>query len=161
MIRRPPRSTRTDTRFPDPTLFRSAGEFGWPTTATLGTIALATLPNALPEADRVRLGNAIVVAADGFLSDEARVGYRIPYDPPAYPWGSNSTLLNRAILLALAADITGKSAYRDGVIDATDYVLGRNPLDRSFVSGFGARQITQPHHQIGRASCRERVCQYV
>src|SRR3546814_9002868 len=29
-----------------------AGEFGWPTTATLGTIALATLPNALPEADR-------------------------------------------------------------------------------------------------------------
>src|SRR3546814_5866964 len=89
-----------------------------------------------------------IFAADGFLSDEARVGYRIPYDPPAYPWGSNSTLLNRAILLALAADITGKPAYRDGVIDATDYVLGRNPLDRSFVSGFGARPMTQPHHRF-------------
>src|SRR3546814_12120072 len=36
-----------------------AGEFGWPTTATMGTIALATLPNALPEAERGRLGNAI------------------------------------------------------------------------------------------------------
>ncbi|WP_119035532.1 glycoside hydrolase family 9 protein [Hephaestia caeni] len=125
-----------------------AGEFGWPTTATLGTIALATLPSALPAADRVRLGKAIVAAADGFLSDEARVGYRIPYDPPAYPWGSNSNLLNRAILLALAGDITGKPAYRDGVIDAMDYILGRNPLDRSFVSGFGARPMTQPHHRF-------------
>src|SRR3546814_17038715 len=120
MILRPPGPTRPDTLFPNTTLSRS-------TTVPLGTFALATLPNALPEAYRVRLGNAIVVAAAGFLSDEARVGYRIPYDPPAYPWGSNSTLLNRAILLALAADITGKPAYRDGVIDATDYVLGRNP----------------------------------
>src|SRR3546814_20167854 len=139
MIRRPPRSTRTDTRFPDPTLFRSAGEFGWPTTATLGTIALATLPNALPEADRVRLGNAIVVAADGFLSDEARVGHRIPYDPPAYPWGSNLTLLNRALLLALPAAIPGKPAYRHGVIDAADYFLGRNPLEDRKSDGEGKR----------------------
>src|SRR3546814_7783173 len=28
MIRRPPRSTRTDTLFPYPTLFRSSGNFG-------------------------------------------------------------------------------------------------------------------------------------
>lgn len=125
-----------------------AGEFGWPTTATLGTIALATLPNALPEAARARLGNAIVAAADAFLREEARVGYRIPYDPPAYPWGSNSNLLNRAMLLALAADLTGKPRYRDGVIDAMDYLLGRNPLDRSFVSGFGARPMIQPHHRF-------------
>src|SRR3546814_7422022 len=30
MIRRPPRSTRTDTPFPYPTLFRSAGRHIWP-----------------------------------------------------------------------------------------------------------------------------------
>src|SRR3546814_975538 len=30
MIRQPPRSTRTDTRFPYTTLFRSYGEVGWP-----------------------------------------------------------------------------------------------------------------------------------
>jgi endoglucanase len=126
----------------------AAGEFGWPTTATLGTISLATLPNALPDADKARLRASIVAAADSFLADEADVGYRIPYDPPAYPWGSNSNLLNRAMLLGLAAEITGEARYRDGVIDAMDYVLGRNPLDRSFVTGFGARPMTQPHHRF-------------
>ncbi|MCM8730611.1 glycoside hydrolase family 9 protein [Hephaestia sp. GCM10023244] len=125
-----------------------AGEFGWATTATLGTITLATVPNALPQQDITRLRQSIVAAADAALSDDARIGYRIPYDPPAYPWGSNSNLLNRAMLLALAADITAKPGYRDGVIDAMDYLLGRNPLDRSFVSGFGARPMTQPHHRF-------------
>ena len=125
-----------------------AGEFGWPTTATLGTISLATLPNAFADTDKARLRASIVAAADSFLADETDVGYRIPYDPPAYPWGSNSNLLNRAVLLGLAADISGEPRYRDGVIDAMDYILGRNPLDRSFVSGFGARPMAQPHHRF-------------
>jgi endoglucanase len=29
-----------------------------------------------------------------------------------------------------------------------DYVLGRNPLDRSYVTGFGARPMRHPHHRF-------------
>jgi endoglucanase len=29
-----------------------------------------------------------------------------------------------------------------------DFVLGRNPLDRSFVSGYGARPMENPHHRF-------------
>jgi endoglucanase len=125
-----------------------APEFGWPKTATLGTISLALVPNGLPAADRSRLRASLVAAADGFLSDEARTGYAIPYAPPGWPWGSTSSILNRAIILALAADFTGDAGYRAGVIDAIDFILGRNPLDRSFVTGTGARPMENPHHRF-------------
>jgi endoglucanase len=52
------------------------------------------------------------------------------------------------MILGLAADFTGKAAYRDGAVDAMDYVLGRNPLDRSYVTGHGARPMRNPHHRF-------------
>jgi endoglucanase len=57
-------------------------------------------------------------------------------------------ILNRAMILALAHDFTGAARYRDGVIDAMDFILGRNPLDVSFVSGYGARPMLNPHHRF-------------
>jgi endoglucanase len=29
-----------------------------------------------------------------------------------------------------------------------DFILGRNPLDQSFVSGYGARPMMNPHHRF-------------
>ncbi|MDB5692411.1 MAG: glycosyl hydrolase [Alphaproteobacteria bacterium] len=126
----------------------TAGEPGWPRTASLGTISLALLPSRLDANDRAALRRSLVAAADGFLADEAKTGYRIPYAPPGWPWGSNASILNRALILALANDFTGEARYRDGVIDAMDFILGRNPLDRSFVTGTGARPMTNPHHRF-------------
>ncbi|MBC9032601.1 glycoside hydrolase family 9 protein [Sphingomonas sp. JC676] len=123
-------------------------EPGWPSTATLGTITLATVPNGLPGVEVKRLRAAIVAAANRFLADEAGNGYRIPYVAANYPWGSNSSLLNRAMLLGLAYDFTRDAKYRAGVIDAIDYVLGRNPIGTSFVSGYGTRAMQNPHHRF-------------
>ena len=123
-------------------------EAGWPTTATLGTITLATVRNGLPEAEVKRLRAAIVAAADRFVADEAGTGYRIPYVATNYPWGSNSSLLNRAMLLSLAYDFTKDAKYRAGVTDAMDYVLGRNPMRTSFVSGYGTGSMQNPHHRF-------------
>jgi endoglucanase len=124
-----------------------AREANWSAVAPLGTISLALSPNALPAQERQRLRSAIVVAADSFLTDETRTGYAVPL-AGNYTWGSNSVLLNRAIVLALAHDFTGTQRYRDGVIDVMDYLLGRNPLDRSFVTGYGARPMENPHHRF-------------
>ncbi|MDP5280314.1 glycoside hydrolase family 9 protein [Sphingomonas sp. DG1-23] len=123
-------------------------EPGWPSTATLGTITLATARNGLPKAEVDRLRSAIVAAADRFLADEKDNGYGIPYVASGYPWGSNSSLLNRAMLLGLAHDFTGVAKYRAGVVAAMDYVLGRNPLGQSYVSGYGARPLMHPHHRF-------------
>jgi endoglucanase len=126
----------------------AAPEISWNAVAALGTITLAALPNGLPKADVARLKGVVVAAADGALRDGRKVGYAVPYDPPAWPWGSTSSVMNRAMVLALAHDFTGEAKYRDGVVDAMDFILGRNPLDRSFVSGFGARPMLNPHHRF-------------
>jgi len=125
-----------------------APEYGWPKTATPGTISLVLVPNALPAAEKARLRRSLIAAADAFLADEDRTGYRIPYAPPGWPWGSTSSILNRAIVLALAADFTHEARYRAGVVDAMDFILGRNPLDRAFVTGTGARPMENPHHRF-------------
>jgi endoglucanase len=123
-------------------------EPGWANTAALGTITLATVPNTLTTKELGSQRALIVAAADRFLAEEKGSGYRIPFGGMAYPWGSNSNILNRAILLALAAQSTGDARYRAGVVDAMDYILGRNPLDQSYVSGFGANPIRNPHHRF-------------
>jgi endoglucanase len=123
-------------------------EPGWPSTATLGTITLATTRNGMPKAEVDRLRGAIIATGDRFLADEKGNGYGIPYVASGYPWGSNSTLLNRAILLGLAHDFTGDTKYRAGVVAAMDYVLGRNPLGQSYVSGYGTRPLRNPHHRF-------------
>jgi len=123
-------------------------EPGWGSTAALGTITLALTDGALSAPEQAAQRKLIVAAADGFLAEEARSGYRLPYASANYSWGSNSSLLNRAILLGLAARFTGEARYRDGMVDVMDYILGRNPLDESFVSGFGARAMHNPHHRF-------------
>jgi endoglucanase len=123
-------------------------EPSWGSTATLGAISLLVGSPALSDAQRKALERGLLMGADRFVGDRERVGYAIPYGPDNLPWGSNSSLLNRAMLLALAHDLTGRDAYRQGVIDAMDYVLGRNPLDQSYVSGFGARPMQHPHHRF-------------
>ncbi len=123
-------------------------EPGWANTAALGTIDLAMLPTGLSTPERTAQRASIVAAADGFLGEEARSGYRIPFASSAFVWGSNGMLLDRAMILGLAERITGDRKYRDGARDVIDYVLGRNPLDQSYVSGFGTHPMRNPHHRF-------------
>lgn len=123
-------------------------EPGWSNVGALGVVSLAMLPSALEAEERRRLQRLIVTAADRFDDERAQSGYRIPYSGTRYPWGSNSSLLNRAIVLALAYDWSGEVAYRNAVIDTLDYLLGRNPLERSFISGYGERPMRRPHHRF-------------
>ena len=40
-------------------------------------------------------------------------------------------------MLATAYDLTGDAKYRDGVLQGMDYILGRNALNQSYVTGWG------------------------
>lgn len=122
----------------------AAGEFAWPRVDTLGTISLAIV-GAGPDQAQARV--ALVARANALAAESASEGYRIPFNRN-YTWGSNSDFANRGLVLALAYDFTGEARYRDEVINAMDYLLGRNPLDQSYVSGYGARPMTNPHHRF-------------
>ena len=121
----------------------------WSDTAGMAAIDLAALPNRLPIDDLRRQRTALLAGADAYLADGRREGYGLPY--PArlgLPWGSNGAVLDRGVVLGTAYDISGEPRYREGVVDALDYVLGRNALDQSYVTGYGARPMRWPHHRF-------------
>jgi endoglucanase len=123
------------------------GDIGWNSVGALGTISLA-LSDRLPATDRERARGNLAAAARAYLAEGATQGYGLPFAGPDYSWGSNGALMNRAMVLGLAHDFTGESAFRDGVVAALDYVLGRNPLDQSYVTGHGERPMRHPHHRF-------------
>ncbi|MEE8609261.1 MAG: glycoside hydrolase family 9 protein [Sphingomonas aquatilis] len=123
------------------------GEAGWANVGTLGTITLATA-DGIPLAERDAARTKLVALADAFLAERERSGYHLPYATTDYVWGSNGAILSRGIVLALAARFTSEARYRDAVVDTADYVLGRNPLDQSYVTGFGWKPMQHPHHRF-------------
>lgn len=123
-------------------------EPAWPRVAPLGVISLALVPNSLEPGEVGALRQRVVAAAERFRAEREKSGYRIPFATNAYAWGSNSNVLNRAMVLGLAHDFTGDGEFRNAMIDAMDYILGRNPLDQSYVSGYGERPMRNPHHRF-------------
>src|SRR3546814_20279674 len=119
MIRRPPRSTRTDTLFPYTTLFRSIDEM------MRRYAAVATSRECIKE---TTIGDVTVKPGDKVLMATFLAGQ----DPDAYP-------------------------------DPQTVVLDRTPRHVSF--GYGIHLCLGLHlarrEQIGRTSCRDRVCQSV
>ncbi|HEY8945476.1 MAG TPA: glycoside hydrolase family 9 protein, partial [Polyangiaceae bacterium] len=119
-------------------------------TDALGMISIAVVPGkdgALQKEMRRR----ITRAADAYLATQKKEGYRTPLQSTAdgkYVWGSNSFVLNNMIVLALANDFTKQQKYLDGVVLGMDYLLGRNPLAQSYVTGYGERALQNPHHRF-------------
>ena len=114
-----------------------AGAFDWASTAAAGRLDLATIPNKLPGLAAVKA--SVVKGADKYLAVQKAQAYGVPYAPAnnMWDWGSNSIILNNTVVLASAYALTGRSVYRDGVLTGVDYVLGRNALNHSYVTGYG------------------------
>ena len=120
----------------------------WAKTGALGVITLAVVPSGI---DGAPARAAITAAADAYLEASTSSSYRSPLranKSNQYPWGSNSFVLNNGVILALAHDFTKQPKYLEGAIRAMDYLLGRNPLAQSYVTGYGENPLKHPHHRV-------------
>jgi endoglucanase len=130
----------------------SAGEtptpMSWGSTAMLGTITLAVVPNALDKSEVQAARRKIITLADAYVEAMAHQGYRVVFAHKSYPWGSSSDHLNNMIILGLASDFTHDRKYLDAMATGMDYILGRNPLDQSYITGYGSRPLKNPHHRF-------------
>ncbi|MFI7577186.1 glycoside hydrolase family 9 protein [Micromonospora sp. NPDC049497] len=124
--------------------------FGWQGVAALGRLDLATVPNGLPAAELTRVRASVTAAADDYLAELAGQAYGLPMpgDAGSYFWGGNSNVINNAVVLATAFDLTGDPTYRDGAVQAMDYILGRNALNISYVTGWGEHAAENQHSRI-------------
>lgn len=94
----------------------------------------------------------------GLLEEAGRIcgicresGYLTALRIPDYQWGSNFTLLTRAMLLAAACRLTGDQKYREMAERQMDYLLGVNAVGYSYVTGVGERAVQNPHNRIMRS----------
>jgi len=109
--------------------------FDWGHTAALGQMDLATVVNALP--DREAIAASVTGAADALLAVQAEQGFGQALGAKDFVWGSNAKILNNQVVLATAYDITGDPKYLAAVRGSMDYLLGRNGLNQSYVTGYG------------------------
>ena len=56
-----------------------------------------------------------------------------------FVWGSNGEIAMNGVLLGLAYKVYGKPSYLEAMIANFDYLLGSNPTEYCFVSGFGSK----------------------
>ena len=149
----------------------SFSSFNWGCTSGLGTLSLYLNSDVLEKVDPTAaktVKDSIVTAADAYIAEENKQGMGIPYrgskftdeiniglddngnpiEVEGYEWGSNSFVANNAIVMAYAYDATKTKKYIDGASTAMDYIFGRNGNDFSYVSGYGDRTLTYPHHRL-------------
>ncbi|MGR5267814.1 glycoside hydrolase family 9 protein [Vibrio astriarenae] len=124
------------------------GDIYWQYTAPLGTISLAVVDNTLGKDQIAKARQAIIETANNYTMQIEAEGYHIPYSVEEYPWGSNSNLVNRSVFLIYANDFTGELQYLKAAANAMDYVLGANPMNISYVTGYGTNAAQRPHHRF-------------
>ena len=105
--------------------------------------------------DSANFDKDLVAAAKKTVLNEANnlraVGdtsaYRLPAFPWSWNWGSNSAMANNGMVLVHAYLLTKDKSYLDGAQQCLDYLLGKNPQDMTYVTGFGYRSPRNPHHR--------------
>ena len=123
----------------------------WQRVDVLGKLSLALAPNPVAKARADVYRKQLRDAADTLLATLAHQGYRFPMEPGSdggYPWGSNSWVLGNMVILGAAADYSHSEQYASGVVSGMDYLLGRNAVGKSYVSGYGTRPLLNPHHRF-------------
>ncbi len=85
--------------------------------------------------------------ADMFVSTAEKDGYLVAMHKMEYKWGSNMNVANHARHLLLADKLNNNEKYVETAVDCVNYLLGRNTMNQSYVTGYGSKQVMQPHHR--------------
>ncbi len=111
------------------------------------------MSDLLDEGDRKDVQDGIIRLAGELLQTARTNPYGIPVSH--FEWGSNSDVLNTAIVEIFAHHITGDKKYLDAAAMFTDYIFGRNATGYCFVSGQGTLSSGNFHHRLLMADDNE------
>jgi endoglucanase len=112
----------------------------------LGYYTLLLPSSGLPETDKEALKSQLIAEADIQMKNLEDCPYRQPLG--TFVWGSNSDILDLAVIFAQAYRHTGNKKYLDAAIETTDYIFGKNATAYCFVTGFGSKPTMNPHHRL-------------
>ncbi len=130
----------------DPGVFTSV--MGWP---NLGSLAQAeylfgTQSSAVTSI-KTTLHNGLLTYCSALLTITGADGLNVSLSPTGYFWGSNSSVLNNAILLIFGWKESDNAAYRVAALQQLNYILGCNRQNMTYVTGVGTVSPMNPHHR--------------
>ncbi|MEG8176064.1 glycoside hydrolase family 9 protein, partial [Xanthomonas hortorum pv. gardneri] len=102
-------------------------------------------------ADRARITREITGLAQRLADEWQSSPWRLAMTDTDFVWGSNAVVLNRAMMLMQGYRLTRQRPFLDAAQSQLDYILGRNPLGLSFVTGVGQRTPMHIHHRPSEA----------
>lgn len=123
---------------------------GWQTVYALNAFTVATNPQIFDKEDVDTAKVLIFTLADSYI-EQAKNGYGLAITNDDFYWGSNSVVANKGMVLIHAYLISKEQKYLDAAQGILDYLLGRNPLGLSFLTGSGVNQVWDPHHRPSKA----------
>jgi endoglucanase len=115
----------------------------------MGVYSLLRHEDRVPLEFREALLDRVVAVADSLVLQVAENAYHQPID--TFEWGSNSDVLNAAMVMAVAHNYAPNEKYLEGIRASVDYIFGHNPLGISFLTGFGDKTPMFIHHRQSAA----------
>ena len=123
----------------------------WQNNYMLGIFTIATNPDAF-EAEMVDSATSIITTmADSYIKSLDNNGYGVALAKGDFYWGSNGVAANKGMILIHAYILTKDEKYLNAAQSIVDYILGRNPLDKSYLTGYGVNPTMNPHHRPSQA----------
>ncbi|GAB3806398.1 glycoside hydrolase family 9 protein [Spirosoma humi] len=127
----------------------------WPQVRTLAYYTLARTGNgltALGKKDLPKVKHQLISLADSLINGADRQAFQTVMGRSSkdFIWGSSSEAANQGIALLQAYRLTdspNRNQYLYYALANLDYLLGRNAVGYSFVTGFGDKSTLHPHHR--------------
>lgn len=123
-------------------------DLGWASVGGYGTLCLLSMDQQLvPPALLNTLREAWEKEANLYTEQSEHDGFGISLLPEDYVWGSNMTVMNRAMQLIIAGTLFNNERYHEVALNHWHYLLGRNVLGYCYVTGFGNKPVNNIHHR--------------
>lgn len=122
--------------------------YGWIEMGSYGDIAYLSMDDADKDKECEKIiKNEIVKQADEFMKNANSDGYGCCLSIEGYNWGSNLGVCNNARTMIMASEISGDDKYISVAKNQLDYLLGKNSMSYSFVTGYGTNAPKDVHHR--------------
>lgn len=122
---------------------------GWQNVSGYGAIAYMQSVAANADKNTIEdLKKSWLEKADMFVDTAKKDGYLLAMHKMEYYWGSNMNVANHGIHLLIADKLSKNDKYTEAATNCAHYLLGRNTLNQSYITGIGSKLVMQPHHRL-------------
>ena len=124
----------------------------WNSVMPLGAFSLLKAQKTLPSFTNNKIAqiqNTVLQQADEMVKNLDKPLFRTVMGKIAkdFMWGSSSHAANQAMFLLQAFQLNPKKIYLDAALGNMDYLLGRNGVGYSLLTGYGSKYPMHPHHR--------------